>query len=75
MQMVANGYGVTLLPEICVEIEARDKRIALTRFADPEPSRDIGLVWRASSSRQHDFNAFGDLLTQTIGTAGNTTGL
>ncbi|MCX5515904.1 LysR family transcriptional regulator [Kaistia algarum] len=75
MQMVANGYGVTLLPEICVEIEARDKRIALTRFAAPEPSRDIGLVWRASSSRQHDFNAFGDLLTQTIGSVGNTIGL
>ncbi|MCX5497172.1 LysR substrate-binding domain-containing protein [Kaistia dalseonensis] len=64
MQMVANGYGVTLLPEICVDIEARDKRIALTRFASPEPQREIGLVWRRSSPRRGDFAALGELLVE-----------
>ncbi len=67
MQMVANGYGVTLLPEMCAEVEARDARIALTRFAAPEPSREIGLVWRSSSPRRHDFDAFGDMLVAAIG--------
>jgi len=67
MQMVANGYGVTLLPEICVGVEARDPRIELTRFAEPEPSRDIGLVWRSSSPRQPDFDAFGSLLVEALG--------
>lgn len=62
MQMVANGYGVTLLPEICAGIEARDERIALTRFAEPEPFRDIGLVWRSSSPRRRDFDALAELL-------------
>ena len=66
MQMVANGYGVTLLPEICVDVEARDNRIALTRFAEPEPQREIGLVWRRSSPRRSDFVALGRLLVSGI---------
>ena len=33
MQMVANGYGVTLLPEIAAAVEARDRRVQLRRFA------------------------------------------
>jgi LysR family hydrogen peroxide-inducible transcriptional activator len=67
MQMVANGYGVTLLPEMCVDVEARDPRIALSRFAAPEPHRVIGLVWRRSSPRRADFEAFGRLAMQAIG--------
>ena len=62
MQMVANGYGVTLLPEMCVSIDARDERIALSRFSAPEPEREIGLVWRRSSPRRADFEALGHLL-------------
>ncbi|SHF21250.1 LysR family transcriptional regulator, hydrogen peroxide-inducible genes activator [Kaistia soli DSM 19436] len=66
MQMVANGYGVTLLPEICVDVEAKDTRIALSRFADPEPQREIGLVWRRSSPRRVDFEALGDLVIEAM---------
>jgi len=72
MQMVANGYGVTLLPEICVEIEARDPRIALARFAEPEPKREIGLVWRRSSPRSADFAAFGDLVIEAMRETGSS---
>jgi LysR family hydrogen peroxide-inducible transcriptional activator len=68
MQMVANGYGVTLLPEICIDIEARDQRIALTRFAAPEPQREIGLVWRRSSPRRADYEALGKLLVEAMET-------
>ncbi|BCP54472.1 LysR family transcriptional regulator [Kaistia sp. 32K] len=67
MQMVANGYGVTLLPEMCVAIEARDERIALARFSTPEPEREIGLVWRRSSPRRADFEALGRLLVTAAG--------
>ncbi len=66
MQMVANGYGVTLLPEICVDVEARDPRIALSRFAEPEPRREIGIVWRRSSPRRGDFEALGDLVIRAM---------
>lgn len=51
MQMVANGYGVTILPEICVSAEVNDDRVALLRFEDPQPMRQIGLIWRKSSPR------------------------
>ena len=33
MQMVANGYGVTLVPQIAVDVEVRDERVKLLRFA------------------------------------------
>ena len=46
VQMVANGLGLTLLPEIALDVEARDERVNVMRFADPEPSRTIGLAWR-----------------------------
>jgi LysR family hydrogen peroxide-inducible transcriptional activator len=36
VQLVANGYGITLLPEMAVPIEVgNDDRIALHRFAEP----------------------------------------
>lgn len=62
MQMVANNYGVTLLPELCIAVEARDERVALIRFAEPQPSRQIGLVWRSASPRRRDFEALADIL-------------
>jgi hypothetical protein len=50
--LVANGYGVTLLPEMAVPFEAgRSKHIAVHRFAEPQPRRTVGLAWRRSSPR------------------------
>jgi LysR family transcriptional regulator, hydrogen peroxide-inducible genes activator len=60
MQMVANGYGVTLVPEIAADVEVRDQRVALKRFAAPEPGRTIGLAWRKTSPRRRDFEALGE---------------
>jgi LysR family transcriptional regulator, hydrogen peroxide-inducible genes activator len=60
MQMVANGYRVTLVPEIAAEVEVRDQRVALKRFAAPEPGRTIGLAWRKTSPRRRDFDALGE---------------
>jgi LysR family hydrogen peroxide-inducible transcriptional activator len=59
MQMVANGYGATFIPEIAIESETRGRKLSLQRFTAPEPSRKIGLVWRRSSPRKRDFEAFG----------------
>jgi LysR family hydrogen peroxide-inducible transcriptional activator len=69
MQMVANGYGVTLLPEVAAEIEVRDDRVKLLRFAEPQPARTIGLAWRRTSPRRKDFVALGDIVTNALGTA------
>jgi LysR family hydrogen peroxide-inducible transcriptional activator len=69
MQMVANGYGVTLLPEVAAEIEVRDERVNLLRFAEPQPARTVGLAWRRTSPRRKDFAALGDIVTKALGTA------
>lgn len=64
MKMVANGYGVTLLPEVAADAEARDARVKLARFAAPEPGRTIGLAWRRTSPRRKDFEALGDIVKE-----------
>jgi LysR family hydrogen peroxide-inducible transcriptional activator len=66
MQMVANGYGVTLLPEIAAKLEARDKRVTLKRFRAPEPGRTIGLAWRKTSPRRRDFAALGEAVKRAV---------
>jgi LysR family hydrogen peroxide-inducible transcriptional activator len=63
VQMVANGYGITLLPEMAVESEIHTGGdIRLLRFRAPEPKREIGLAWRKTSPRKADFIQFAELL-------------
>lgn len=63
IQMVANGLGVTLLPASAVPTEIRGmSEVSVVSFADPQPSRTLGLVWRSSSGRHVDFQMFGRLL-------------
>lgn len=62
VQMVANGMGLTLLPEMSLETEAQRSRIKVLRFDDPEPSRTLGLAWRSTSPRGRDFEELGRLI-------------
>lgn len=64
VQMVANGLGATLLPQMAVDAEIRNDRITLLRFQDPEPVRSIGLAWRRSSSRKREFATIGEALRE-----------
>ncbi len=66
MQMVANGYGVTLLPEVAVDVGLRDSRVKLLRFSDPQPQRNVGLIWRRTSPRRADFYAFGQSAAEAL---------
>lgn len=66
MQMVANGYGITLVPEVAARAEVGDPRVRLLRFQHPEPTRTIGLAWRATSPRKKDFSALGKIVTAAI---------
>jgi len=66
MQMVANGYAVTLLPEVAIDAEVRDERIKLLRFVAPEPSRTIGLAFRRTTPRKQDFVALGRLVVEAM---------
>ena len=62
VQMVANGIGLTLLPEISLHVEAKHGDIEVIPFDAPEPSRTVGLAWRASSPRTRDFEALGAMV-------------
>jgi LysR family transcriptional regulator, hydrogen peroxide-inducible genes activator len=66
MQMVANGYGVTLVPQVAADAEVRDNRVKLLRFAEPQPGRTIGLAWRRMSSRKADFMALGKIVMSAL---------
>jgi LysR family hydrogen peroxide-inducible transcriptional activator len=66
MQMVANGYGVTLMPRIALDVEGRDTRVKVLRFRDPEPTRQIGLAWRRTSPRKQDFAALGGIVREMV---------
>jgi LysR family hydrogen peroxide-inducible transcriptional activator len=69
IQMVASGHGVTLIPEIATDVEIRDQRLKLLRFAEPQPSRTIGLAWRRTSARKADFIALGQMAVEALGPA------
>jgi LysR family hydrogen peroxide-inducible transcriptional activator len=66
LQMVANGYGVTLVPEVAIDVEVRDERMKLLRFVEPEPGRTIGLAWRQTSPRKADFVALGQVILEAL---------
>jgi LysR family hydrogen peroxide-inducible transcriptional activator len=48
--MVGAGIGVTLIPDMAVEVETRSANVAVGRFAAPKPTRTIGMIWRTSSA-------------------------
>jgi LysR family transcriptional regulator, hydrogen peroxide-inducible genes activator len=68
VQLVANGMGLTLLPEISVSLEARHRAVKVMRFAEPEPTRLLGLAWRKTSPRCGDFRVLGGLVKTAITT-------
>jgi LysR family hydrogen peroxide-inducible transcriptional activator len=49
VQMVGAGIGVTLIPEMAVAVETRSATVSIAEFAEPRPSRTIGMVWRKTS--------------------------
>ena len=41
--------GVTLIPEMALDVEMRSASVSVARFKDPQPSRTIGMIWRKTS--------------------------
>ena len=72
IQMVASGYGVTLLPEVAVDVEIRDDRLKLLRFCEPQPQRQVGLIWRRTSPCEADFRAFGEIVVEALNRRSNS---
>jgi LysR family hydrogen peroxide-inducible transcriptional activator len=64
VELVAAGFGITLLPEVSLEIESRGRDLTILRFAGEEPSRSIGLLWRSTSPRKADFIELGRFIAE-----------
>jgi len=66
VQMVDNGLGVTMLPEMAIKAGILDHTGVSARPLDAEnPARRIALIWRRASPREADFR----LLARTLAEA------
>ena len=65
IQLVAAGYGSTLLPASAVAAECSRPGVTVAQFgAGVGAERSVGLVYRSSSTRGRDFDALGRTITQ-----------
>ncbi len=62
VQMVSAGIGVTLIPEMAVPVETLSADVAVARFPDPQPARQIGMVWRQTSPLADQFGVMADVV-------------
>ncbi len=69
VQMVSAGLGVTLIPEMAVALETRAGGVSVSRFADPQPARTVGMVWRKASPLAGPFLQLSEAVTEA--TQGN----
>ena len=67
VHMVANGLGVTLLPQIAVTAEVLgDTKLQLKKFTKENVSREIGLAWRKSDPRRDEYLLLADFIRQNV---------
>ncbi len=62
IQLVANGIGMTIVPQLAVSTEARTDNISVIAFDGETPKRRICLFWRRRSRRSKDFKLLAELL-------------
>ncbi len=65
VQMVDNGLGVTMLPEMAIDAGILEHtRVTARPLAAEHPARTIALVWRRASPREKDFHLLADVLSR-----------
>ncbi|MCW4460494.1 hydrogen peroxide-inducible genes activator [Sphingomonas sp. BT-65] len=66
VQMVDNGLGVTMLPEMALDAGILDHtHVAARPLQADNPARRIALVWRKASPRERDFRLLAEVLAQS----------
>lgn len=65
VQFVANGQGVTLLPQIALTKEASDPRIAVHKLSEPGAGRRLQLVWREATPFAPTFERIAEIVRAT----------
>jgi LysR family hydrogen peroxide-inducible transcriptional activator len=65
VQMVDNGLGVTMLPEMAVRAGILEHtRVTARPLQAEHAERQIALVWRKASPRERDFRLLADVLAK-----------
>lgn len=71
VQMVSNGLGVTLLPQLAIDSGiTRHTALKTVALAAPAPARIIGLAWRRNSAREKEFRLLGEAIKAFQATEG-----
>ncbi|MEF1220298.1 LysR substrate-binding domain-containing protein, partial [Photobacterium damselae] len=67
VQMVANGLGTTFIPQMAIEHGILDNQnLVVLEPPGQEAYREIGLVWRPTSSRTHVFNQLAEIVSDLL---------
>lgn len=66
LQLVANGFGVTLIPQIACIDDSNLKNLKILDFKHSHPKRDISLFWRERSPRNQEYEQFAQILINTV---------
>ncbi|WP_374444791.1 hydrogen peroxide-inducible genes activator [Stella sp.] len=70
VQMVANGLGVTLLPQMAIDAGiVRGLDVEVAPLGGDLPHRRIGLVWRRTAGRKDTFRRLGEVLKAEMAAA------
>jgi len=67
VQMVGAGLGVTLIPEMAVDIETRSADVSVDGFEAPGPERTIGMIWRRSNPLSEQLREMSDAVREAAG--------
>lgn len=66
VEIVAVGYGITLLPESALSRARKVTRLAVARFGAPVPHRDVALVARVGSARVEEFERLAQIIRDAV---------
>lgn len=67
VQMVANGLGTTFIPQMAIKHGLIENlNLAILEPPGQEAYREIGLVWRPTSSRKPTFDALAELVESLL---------
>jgi LysR family hydrogen peroxide-inducible transcriptional activator len=56
---------VTLIPDMAVGVETRSAPVSLSRFANPRPTRTIGMIWRRSNPMADQLMQVAEIVRQS----------
>ena len=66
IQMVDQGYGITLLPEMVINQGFIPKNIAMFPLKKPVPTRQIGVLWRQKDPNEPDIKTVIERLEESL---------